>query len=268
MMSRSTLISEILLEGEVLDIGESVRLNCPKCAENTFTITRSDQGVLYNCYRNSCDCAGFVGIDKIARERMGMPKKKQRIVRFYKDAIHPLTNEQREYLINRFSIEHQDITIFGIRYAPDVERFVLPIFNLWGYERGMDLHRWQGTHKKSIVYAHDPCGAMSSWHGRNWTIKHTVVVVEDIMSAIRCSRLANTTGLALLGTGLGPDKLQEIMDAEPFQVIVALDADATKAAYDMVWDNKLLFRRIRNVTLKRDLKDARDDDEVWEALYG
>ena len=146
---------------------------------------------------------------------------------------------------------------------------MLPILDPRGYARGHDLHNWaKGIDRKSIVYPHQATGPMSSWHQQHTESPRTVVVVEDIMSAIRIARLERHTGLALLGTSLGPDKLEELMSVNPAQVIIALDADATKTAYDMAWDNKLLFRRIRVVKLPRDIKDMRDDEEVEEVLYG
>lgn len=268
-MSRSTLISNILLEGEQLEIAQSVRLNCPKCVQHTFTITRSEQGVLYNCYRNSCDLEpGFIGVDKIARERMGPPKKKQRNVRFYHRPIELLNLEQRHYLQSRFVIEDDDIDRAGIRYAPADDKFVLPILDPRGYERGMDLHTWDKERdRKSIIYPHSADGAMCSWYQAHPGRPRIVVVVEDIMSAIRVARLDRHTGLALLGTALGADKLQELMNVNPAQVIIALDADATDTAYGIAWNNKLLFNRIRVAKLERDIKDMRSDNEVEEALY-
>jgi len=268
-MSKSILISNILLEGEQLEVAESVRLNCPKCAQRTFTITRSEQGVLYNCYRNSCDLEpGFIGVDKIARERMGPPKQKQRNVRFYSRPIEVLSPTQKHWLCYRFTIENKDIERAGIRWAPADDKFVLPILDPRGYERGMDLHTWDKERdRKSIIYPHTPDGAMCSWYQVHPGRPRTVVVVEDIMSAIRVARLANHTGLALLGTALGADKLQELMNVNPAQVIIALDADATDTAYGIAWDNKLLFNRIRVAKLERDIKDMRSDEEVEEALY-
>jgi hypothetical protein len=51
------------------------------------------------------------------------------------------------------------------------------------------------------------------------------VVVEDVISAIVVAQLMpNTTGLAILGTSLGPAQMEHIGDF--YKVIIALDPDA------------------------------------------
>ena len=42
-----------------LSDGESIRKTCPKCgSKNTFTASKIDGRVVYNCYKLSCDLAG------------------------------------------------------------------------------------------------------------------------------------------------------------------------------------------------------------------
>ena len=276
--------SNILLTAEDLYIGESVRGACPWCSKDTFTVTRAELGVLYNCYRDSCrrvdSSAGFIGIDRIA----GLPPKRekpQRRVRFYDADINMLAPVQHGYLQAVYGLTPKQAESHGIRYAPHFQskmldgtwlagRYVLPLMDPRGYTRGHDLHTWnREAERKSIIYPHQANGAMVSWHHPHTTyiMPNTVVLVEDIMSAIKVAGTGRMA-VALMGTSVSPDALEELMAWTPAEVIVALDADATDTAYQFVWDHKILFPHIRVATLHCDVKDMKTDAEIKETLYG
>lgn len=92
----------------------------------------------------------------------------------------------------------------------------------------------------------------------------TIVLVEDQISAMKVAQVG-AVGVALLGTNLTFDKIHELQQAAPTEVIVALDGDATQRAFDMVRNYSPAFRSMRVAVLQQDLKDLQRND-VLSAL--
>ena len=281
----STIRSNILLEAEELDYGQTRRGSCPFCNRETFTVTRTETGVLFNCYRDSCrrtdNSSGFIGLDTVVRD-LKRPKPGRK-VRFYEGDIRVCEDAEFQYLRQRFNLCGGEVVAHGIRYAPHftnggtlaepapMGRYVMPVQDPRGYVRGHILRTWdkRSTGSKAILYPHSPDAPMMSWHQPiGQRLGDHVIVVEDQMSAIRASTVTGMYSVALLGTSLGGDKVEELMAWKPSNVIVALDADATDTAFQIVWDHRLLFPRIRVATLHCDIKDMRTDEEIEETLYG
>jgi len=43
--------------------GEQIRQDCPRCkGKNTFTATKRDGNLIYNCYKISCDVQGKINL--------------------------------------------------------------------------------------------------------------------------------------------------------------------------------------------------------------
>jgi DNA primase len=85
------------------------------------------------------------------------------------------------------------------------------------------------------------------------------VLVEDQLSAISAQQ-GGVNAVALLGTHLNNDKVWEISQWQPSQVIIALDADATDQAFKLARKWGLAFPKTRVAILARDLKEEKTDD--------
>jgi len=89
------------------------------------------------------------------------------------------------------------------------------------------------------------------------------IVVEDIPSAVRASSYVNA--VALLGTGIGLERAQEIQSHARNGVIMALDQDATGESFRWARKWGLLWGDVKVLPLKCDLKDM-NEQELKELL--
>ena len=204
---------------EDLDLGEgdTVRGDCPDCGgKNTFTANKSGGAVLYNCYKLGCKISGVHTVGMTAADiqarmqevEQDKPKPKVEIM------------ELPEYVVRSGSgldafRDKWDLWDQGLMYDLKDKRAVFPIFidNVLIDAVGRAL---AGAEPKWLRYTGKA----------NYFIAgtgETVVVVEDVISAITVAKLG-FTGMAILGTSLSVAHMEQLGNYS--QVIVALDPDA------------------------------------------
>ncbi len=204
---------------EDLDLGEgdTVRGDCPDCGgKNTFTANKSGGAVLYNCYKLGCKISGVHTVGMTAADiqarmqevEQDKPKPKVEIM------------ELPEYVVRSGSgldafRDKWDLWDQGLMYDLKDKRAVFPIFinNVLIDAVGRAL---AGAEPKWLRYT----GKANYFIGGTGK---TVVVVEDVISAITVAKLG-FTGMAILGTSLSVAHMEQLGNYS--QVIVALDPDA------------------------------------------
>ena len=204
---------------EDLDLGEgdTVRGDCPDCGgKNTFTANKSGGAVLYNCYKLGCKISGVHTVGMTAADiqarmqevEQDKPKPKVEIM------------ELPEYVVRSGSgldafRDKWDLWDQGLMYDLKDKRAVFPIFinNVLIDAVGRAL---AGAEPKWLRYT-GKANYFIAGTGK------TVVVVEDVISAITVAKLG-FTGMAILGTSLSVAHMEQLGNYS--QVIVALDPDA------------------------------------------
>ena len=204
---------------EDLDLGEgdTVRGDCPDCGgKNTFTANKSGGAVLYNCYKLGCKISGVHTVGMTAADiqarmqevEQDKPKPKVEIM------------ELPEYVVRSGSgldafRDKWDLWDQGLMYDLKDKRAVFPIFinNVLIDAVGRAL---AGAEPKWLRYT----GKANYFIGGTGK---TVVVVEDVISAITVAKLG-FTGMAILGTSLSVAHMEQLGNYS--QIIVALDPDA------------------------------------------
>lgn len=204
---------------EDLDLseGDTVRGDCPDCGgKNTFTANKSGGAVLYNCYKLGCKISGVHTVGMTAADiqarmqevEQDKPKPKVEIM------------ELPEYVVRSGSgldafRDKWDLWDQGLMYDLKDKRAVFPIFinNVLIDAVGRAL---AGAEPKWLRYT----GKANYFIGGTGK---TVVVVEDVISAITVAKLG-FTGMAILGTSLSVAHMEQLGNYS--QVIVALDPDA------------------------------------------
>ena len=197
--------------------GETVRGYCPDCGgKNTFTANKSGGAVLYNCYKLGCKISGVHTVGMTAADiqarmqevEQDKPKPKVEIM------------ELPEYVVRSGSgldafRDKWDLWDQGLMYDLKDRRAVFPIFidNVLIDAVGRAL---AGAEPKWLRYT----GKANYFIGGTGK---TVVVVEDVISAITVAKLG-FTGMAILGTSLSVAHMEQLGNYS--QVIVALDPDA------------------------------------------
>lgn len=257
-MSLREQIKELALS---LSIGDSIRCVCPKCqqAETSFTVTRQDEGLIYNCYRLTCNLAGFIGSLPGSISLKRKPQKTKAFVR----PLRPLTEGILTTLLERYELTSEELSINGFKHDYLYNRLYMPIFT---YREAHEV----GAVAKDLT-GHSKLKAINYWSntetsGLHYPItKHRlgpIVLVEDILSSVKVAR--HSRCVALLGTHL-TDKMVTELQQQTDHIILALDPDAVTKAFYIKKKYSLFFKTFEVKVLSQDPKDL-PDTELQEIL--
>lgn len=237
-------------------IGEAVRhADCPFCntriGRKGFIVTRTARGFLMFCHRCHakrfirCGTPSFSDCLRTAKEAMSststwtLRKHANRkpssttnqrgdylncdvqIVRLPLDVTRELPTRAQMWL-KKYNVTQEEINIYNFLWSETYQRLVLPVY------RGGRLVYWQGryfgTNPNSPKYINTRNKRTEVWFDTGGTDAHTVVLVEDILSAIAVSRVSGYRAVALLGCYLS-DTMIARLQSEGKQVCVWLDLD-------------------------------------------
>jgi len=235
----STVNAKEYVKGLDIRDGETKRVSCPECGgNNTFTVSRVDGRVLYNCYKNSCGTKGGISqtrsVDalkaRFKRVQGGVEESSNTSPPEFNMPASTSTNYEnfavQEYIkqMNIQSSIDSGYTTIMYDFAQHRCVFVVHdanrnIIGATGRALGFGVvPKWKRYDKrKDLMFF---CGKR----------KGTAVLVEDCASA--CTVFAaGHTGVALLGTSLNDQHINQLRVFD--NIIVALDADASKKAIAM-----------------------------------
>lgn len=216
-------------------------------------ISRSSEGVFAKCYRAKCGKRAFISSLPTAR----MVSDKRKFTPKYFTA--PLTDppgEILQYIDDMYEITPEELRYFGVKYCEERASLYMPIRDIRGYEIGGQTKALIKNTKypKAITYFHNDVVKCHFALPMNGSWSDTAVVVEDILSSIKLSRIAPACAL------LSHDMIDEVANllASNFRnVVVMLDPDATKAALRTKRKYSLLFRNFYVIVLDADPKDTK-----------
>jgi len=205
---------------EDLDLGEgdTVRGDCPDCGgKNTFTANKSGGAVLYNCYKLGCKISGVHTVGMTAADIQA------RMQEIEQDKPKPKVEAMvlPEYVVRGgsgldvFRDKWDMLEDQGLMYDLKDKRAVFPIFHN-GVLIDAVGRALAGAEPKWLRYTGKANYFLAG-------IGETVVVVEDVISAITVAKLG-FVGMAILGTSLSVAHMEQLGNYS--QVIVALDPDA------------------------------------------
>jgi len=202
-----------------LQIGETVRMDCPKCSgRNTFTVTNQLGNMVYNCYKASCNSKGSYKRNFNVNEALDYYKSLNSLrvsdtTNTFNMPDHILFNDSR---VNDFKLKWNITDVLGYDLKQNRAVFYIKVDNVIvdAVGRSLDsrLPKWLRYGSSNLPYL-SGCGTIA-------------VVVEDCISANTVSNIdKNFTGIALLGTSM-TEETKSIVNSFN-EIIVALDPDAT-----------------------------------------
>lgn len=231
------------------------RYNCPECGGvDSFSVTDINGYLVFNCYKASCGYKGKVvgsNLYEATASRLyevkNSPSDNVFIVPDY--WVRGIANNAcAELLAKYYCLDAYHKNWFKCGYDPKEDRIIIFItdsnMSVQG-AIGRILRPRKGVYKvKNYFVPPVPflCGVGS-----------TLVIVEDVFSAISASRNDSYTGMAMLGTHFKKEYLTILKNYE--RVVIALDADAKNKAIKI---KKLLDYYCSNVSLwflDKDIKD-------------
>jgi len=254
--------ADVELLASNMSLGDTTRELCPRCnggskQEKSLSITLSEEGLVWQCFRASCSekgadtKSGFYLPSKSTQEPVTKRKR-------FQGTTVPLNDAMKERIF----------TMWGITDPPywywtndNGGRVAMSIRSPKYTHRGWVLRDIRGRSQvKALMYV-DEGEEGISWYRQH--LNAPTVVVEDIPSAARAMRHVNA--VALCGTGVGPARAQEIAQYATRPIIIALDQDATADSFKIVNKWALLWGDIKVLPLKRDMKDT-EEAELCQLL--
>ena len=267
-MNYKDIAKEISLLGESLELGGTISSkDCPKCNgglsnDKSFTVTRLEQGLIYNCFRASCECSGFVPSKKLMIKLDPKERSKAFVARYYNKPTFGLSKDQKQFFIDTFYLTDTEVTANRLRYCPSMLSYVFTLFDEVGYVIGKQDRSYSDRKPKAINYWEKDRPNMHF----PWTFgpdeSGPIVLVEDIISSTKVCR--HNRSVALLGTSVGEREIQLLMNLTD-TIIFALDADATDKALKLKKKYQSCFKKCEVQILTKDPKDM-TDGELKEAF--
>lgn len=229
---------------------------CPSCRggsskERSFNLWYSPLGLHYFCHRTSCGERGVVAangrnITMTGQARLFEPRK-------FEYATCSPTMFAANKFSEKYEITEQELIDNGVLCCPSRNSFIFPVYNLLGYEIGIleRWYAWTGDAKRVLYYPQVDYPVM--YMPRTCALSDTMVVVEDVLSAIKVSRIIPCC--ALLGTHLSRDVMLKFKEVGIKSLIFALDPDAAGKAIKLKKEVSLWFDEVSVVLLSQDPKD-------------
>ena len=256
-------IQFIKTEALDLPVDMSKTVHCCFCDNEkpyppSLSLTRIDDGILYNCFRASCSGQGLIGsLPTDFQVTKGVQKDNFK-ARPYVMPLYELSQTDKEYLYDRYKLGLVEIDRNSIKSmrGSSSNDFIFPLYDHTGSFYGHTTKR-NDAKLKAIHYLERKTSNLYwpySVRRSPWDRK-TVIIVEDVLSAIRVNRFKQ--GVALLGTSMTKEKVKDLLLAGVENVILALDPDAFVTAQLMQEKWGLFFNTFRVVLLTDDPKDLK-----------
>ena len=235
-----------------LQLEERHRSNCPSCdGHNTFTVTRTTSGVLYNCYKAGCNLSGASGVT----------------IRV-SDMVHKDAKMEKEFVLPDYVVRNRpeiqewatqwnlDANHFQLQYDVKENRVVFPVYNK---HKIVDATGRATSKKVAPKWKRYGTSSLAYTTGNG----PIAVLVEDVISAAVISLVDdNCMGVAILGTSLLSAHVEQLQACTG--IIVALDPDAARKTLEFTRQlrGELPNTRVYALNLEDDLKYRRKNDIV------
>lgn len=246
-----------------IDIAEGAtkRMDCPSCkGKNTFTVSKLNGVVIFNCYKSGCDARGASMVGMTAAEIKAALASRQSIAESKLEVDAPtmelpvnfsydLSDKRVQDFIKRWDLEGTpmlyDVAACRVHFI--IHSAKGRIIDTVGRTLRGDTPKWLRTSGKADYYKRGDSSV--------------AVVVEDAISACAVAKhVPNATGFALLGTNLNDKHIEALQKYD--KVLIALDPDAALKSLELVQKCKSRSIEATAVMLKNDVKYLEDVDIV------
>lgn len=241
-------------------------LVCPDCSggihnDKSFYITRNEAGLLFICHRASCGISGFV-----PSRSDGIRKPVPKAPKVYTGSTRFTYHDEMETLRLKYGYNEQQLLVAELRtYVGEDGRYVYHVYGLDGEDFGVEVKTHgivQFDGPKSVLYPSVLDAPQLGIAAHRWN--ESIILVEDVISAIKCSIFEPTTGW-LIGTNLRDKEVKYLKDNGITDVYLWLDPDATHKAVKIKRRYELFFNKFVIVTSHKDPKDLTNEEleEAW-----
>ena len=237
---------------------------CPLCeggndGRKTLSVSRRNGILLWHCHRDSCTFSGRYG------GRPGATKQKEKqsrgmVGRTYVRDAETIPEEARELLHDKYKLTGKHLSRAQYGWDRQSNRLVQPVLSSDGEVLGACLRALDGREPKSLTHmeAHSV-----GWYRKRGS--HSLIIVEDLFSALRASDYCNS--VALMSTHLNEERINVMKRAGFNSAFIALDRDAYAKSIQYVMKFRSMIK-LTPVSLSKDIKDMsiEESDGLFKKL--
>ena len=221
-------------------------------------IQREETGILYHCWRPSCDEKGFIGT---IISNLLAPEKRGKDTFLPKPLTHPTEEIGEEFyqeVLKRYGMPLKYLSSRGMRKLVGQDVVSMPILGRYGLPIGHTTKRFNVTkfQKKAIHYLETNVPVLH--YATPLNLSYTAVLVEDWLSAEKI-RMMGIDAVALLGTTMNNAIVTDIRRAYS-TVVLMLDPDAYGKAIQIRQKYALYFNKFIVSHSMLDPKDRNTKD--------
>lgn len=265
-------------------IGETIRVMHTGCSDHkdpALSITRTLEGWLYHCFRCQT-CAGFISAEKCTPDDILKQLEKLREIPEYDvveaaqlpvDMIRLPPNDLHDHIPNavytwlwKFHVKLDVAYKYGLGWSPMYKRLVFPLYDTiltTGGDRGEKLLGWLGRDVISRTKEERRKLKCPKWltqrskHSKHFYYhllgeNESLVIVEDVVSAIRVHEASGFSTLALNTTFL-PTSI--IVKLKQYKTYMWLDGNMMQKMVDYVRKLSTLGVTCKMIHTPRDPKE-------------
>jgi hypothetical protein len=258
---------EVKLLGATLAPGDSTETSCPFCGteEKKLSITRIEQGLLYNCFRASCPARGFIPSNPSSIVPP-QPKTLNKIKPYYGE-ISSLPGYIEDWLHSKYWLDKHTLKHNNVGWNELSKRVVIPVTNKHRFRLGHMTRstKWSPQVKRKAIYYPEVQTAVHLYYPAGTRLSgNGVYLVEDCYSAIRLNQIGRAA-VALLGVNINLATIRELQNFR--KKFITLDPDAEDLA-DMYKKEFSLYGNFSVIKLSKDAKDLSPEQLTAEVLRG
>lgn len=233
---------DLAIEYAWLSNGETHRDKCPFCKANekSFVITRVNGGLLYNCFRVSCNQSGFVptrGEYKANNPKLWTPNP------YTKPYTRNFPLDISLYLQNKYYLN--SIPSYW-KWNSDDNELIMGLYDkvstLWGYQAKKLWPKQDQEKVETYANINFKPRMHFTFYDNNTTAKY--FVVEDPISAERIKQ-NGYRAIALLGTIFNDVKVVHLHNIGIKNLVFCLDKDAWAKVIEFKRKYKSIFSSIQ-----------------------
>lgn len=257
MARASKLTREELLAASLeLHSGETITIVCPECGGGSsratgLSLTKKENGqIAFICFRDSCQIKGYIKSGEYTppTEKEKKPKKPReiKVEKLLTEQHSSIPDEIETKILAKYNVS---LTKHFCRWDDKSSRVLMPIFDDFFELKGYVARSYDGAEPKALTYRVEGYHG-ASWHQVGFIPSSHVIIVEDSISAMALVDLG-IDAIALLGTNMAPETLQQLSEAFYDKVYIALDYDAFAKSVELI--PKLKNANV--LALDKDVKD-------------
>lgn len=254
---------ELLLRCASMSDGETdYKGECPSCKQvGSFSLTKTFEGCLFNCFRASCGFRGAIGgTHHHAPSTIDNGNTLEKTEYYHAPETVLLPKHIEKYFRMKFKFT-SPIDGKYVRWNPEFEEVVFMLYNKWQAKIGhqsrfySDLSDLPPPRAKALTkfmpnVEHKQCYVVDYECAHKYSDRPTMVVVEDMWSALKTAKYYPT--ICLLGSYLS---YKDALNSPAKNLIIMLDPDAEAAAHKMHKNLLPYFNKIKTIVPPADPKD-------------